>query len=329
MRVNPLRRRISIWLLATFLLTTVSLGEAQQQAKMAKIGWLGERGSGSGRETFARLLRELGHVEGKNLVFEYRYSEGKADRLPVLAGDLVRLKVDVIVTLSGAGTLAAKKATGTIPIVFVSGGDPVVAGLVDSFPHPGGNITGFTNISSVLAGKRLELLKETVPKLSRVAVVSDPQDPASAQIWKESQVPAREMGLQIYSIEVGSAEKFESSVREAIKAGSVALAVLTSPLFARNQNRITELAAKYRLPAIYGRGDFVENGGLMSYGPDRIEPYRRAAVMVDKILKGTKPADIPVEQPTKFEMVINLKTAKALGLTIPPIVLMRAQRVIK
>ena len=208
-------------------------------------------------------------------------------------------------------------------------GDPVAAGLVDSLARPGGNITGFTNISAVLAGKRLELLKESVPKLSRVAVLWDPQDPSSAQQWKESQLPARELGLQLYSMEVNSADKFEGAFKEATKAGSTALTVISSPFNNSYQKWIADLAAKNRLPAIYSRGDFVESGGLMSYGPDQAEAYRRIASMVDKILKDAKPADLPVEQPTKFELMINLKTAKALGLTIPPLVLMRAEKVIK
>ncbi|HET9549035.1 MAG TPA: ABC transporter substrate-binding protein, partial [Candidatus Binatia bacterium] len=188
--------------------------------------------------------------------------------------------------------------------------------------------TGLTNISAVLAGKRLELLKETVPKLSRVAVLWDPQTPGSPQ-WKESQLPARELGLQLYSMEVSSADKYEGAFKEAIKAGSAGLAVTQQTLATSNRKQITDLAAKNRLPAIYPGRNFVESGGLMSYGPDLIEPYKRAASMVDKILKGAKPADLPVEQPTKFELMINLKTAKALGLTIPPVVMMRAEKVIK
>jgi len=306
--------------------------EAQQPAKVAKIGYLATgsgSGPGRGHELLRRELRALGYVEGKNVTFEYRSAENKFDRLPALADELVRLKVDLLLTPAGAEALAAKKATRTIPIVFYSVGDPVAAGLVDSLARPGGNITGVTTIASVLAGKRLELLKETVAKLSRVAVLWNPKNPGSEQSWKESQFSARELGLQLYSMEVSGADKFESAFKEAIKAGSAALSVISNPLFSTHQKKIADLAAKNRLPAIYPRGDFIESGGLMSYGPDQVEPYRRAAWMVDKILKGTKPADIPVEQPTKFELVINLKAAKALGLTIPPIVLMRAEKVIK
>jgi putative ABC transport system substrate-binding protein len=237
--------------------------------------------------------------------------------------------VDVLLTPGTPPALAAKNATRTIPIVFYFVGDPVAAGLVDSLPRPGGNITGFTIIATVLAGKRLEILKETIPKLSRVALLWNPQDPSSAQQWKESQLPARELGLQLYSMEVSSADKYEGAFKEATKAGSGALAVTLDGLANSNQKQIAELAAKNRLPVIYARRDYVESGGLMSYGADNAEPFRRAAVLVDKILKGTKPADLPVEQPTKFELIINLKAAKQIGLTIPPNVLARADKVIK
>jgi putative ABC transport system substrate-binding protein len=280
-------------------------------------------------EEVKRALRALNYLEGKNIVFEVRYADGKVDRLPALADELVRLNVDVLVTSGTPPTLAAKNATKTIPIVFVNVSDPVAAGLIDSLAHPGGNITGTVNIATVLAGKRLELLKETVPKLSRVAVLWDPHNPASAQQWNETQLAARELGLQVHSMVASSADKFESAFKEAITAHSAALSVTTNTLYTSNRKRIADLAMKNRLPAIFHRKEFVDSGGLMSYGPDLTETFRRAAVMVDKILKGTKPADIPVEQPTTFELTINLKTAKALGLTIPPIVLMRAQRVIK
>jgi putative ABC transport system substrate-binding protein len=302
---------------------------AQQPAKVAKIGWLGARSAlAPAREVFVRELGALGYVEGKNIAFEYRYAEGKLDRLPVLADELVRLNVDVLVTPSQSAALAAKSATKTIPIIFY-GSDPVTVGLVDSLARPGGNITGFSVIGAVLVGKRLELLKETIPKPSRVAALWNAQDTSSVQSWKESQLPARDLGLQLHSMEVSSADKFEGAFKEATKARSAALAVMGSPFFNSNQKQIVDLAAKYRLPAIYNQGEFVANGGLMSYGSDETEPYKRIASMVDKILKGAKPADIPVEQPTKFELVINLKTAKALGLTIPPLVMMRAERVLK
>jgi len=306
-----------------------AVADAQQQAKVPKIGWLRSNGSGSAGELFGRELRGLGYIEGKNIAFEYRSAEGKLDRLPALADELVRLKVDVLLTSSTSAAIALKNATRTIPIVFLGVGDPIAAGLIDSLARPGVNTTGFTTIGPVLAGKRLELLKETVPKLSRVAVLWDPQNPGSAQQWKESQLPARELGLQLHSIEVSSADKFEAAFKEATKARSAALALMASPFFYSNAKLLADLAIKNRLPAIYPRGEFVDSGGLMSYGSDRAESFRRTAVFVDKILKGTKPADIPVEQPMRFELVMNLKTAKALGLTIPPIVLMRVTRVVK
>jgi putative tryptophan/tyrosine transport system substrate-binding protein len=235
----------------------------------------------------------------------------------------------VLLASTTPAAVAAKNATRTIPMVFYGGFDPVALGLVDSLARPGGNVTGFTSIAVALAGKRLELLKETVPKLSRVAALWDPQNPGSAQQWKESQLPARELGLQLHSMEVSSPDKYEGMFKEAIKARSAALAVISSPLVSSNRKRIADLAEKNRLPAIYQRGDYVAGGGLMSYGPDRAEPYKRVASMADKILKGAKPADLPGEQPTRFEFVINLKTAKALNLTIPQSVLFRADRVIK
>jgi len=242
---------------------------------------------------------------------------------------LVRLKVDVLLAGTTPAAVAAKYATRTIPIVFYGGFDPVALGLVDSLARPGGNVTGFTAIAVALAGKRLELLKEIIPKLSRITVLWDPQNPGSAQQWKESQLPARELGLQLHSIEVSSVDKFEAAFKEATKARSAAIAVMASPFFYSNQKQLADLAIKSQLPAIFPREEFVAAGGLMSYGSDRTESFKRIAVFVDKILKGTKPADIPVEQPTKFELVINLRTAKQIGVTIPPNVLARADKVIK
>jgi putative ABC transport system substrate-binding protein len=275
------------------------------------------------------LLEKLGYAEGKNVIFEYRFANDVRERLPALADEVVRLNVDVLITPAITAALALKKATRTIPIVFVGISDPIATGLVDSLARPGGNITGFTVIEAVLAGKRLELFKETVPGLSRISVLWDPKNRGSQQSWKENQSSARQLGLQLHSMEVSTADGFEAAFQEAIKAHSAGLAVTVFALLLSNQKRVAELAVKYRLPSIFSRQDFVEAGGLMSYGADRVEPYRRAAVMVDKILKGTKPAEIPIEQPTKFELMINLKTAKALRLTIPPLVMMRANEVIK
>ena len=322
-----MNKKIVVFFLAASIVACFHVAEAQQQ--VPKIGFLGTRPAPASGQELWRELRELGYVEGKNLAIEFRYADNKLDRLPALADELVRLKVDMLVTPSTNEALAAKNATRTIPIVFLRVGDPVAAGLVDSLARPGGNITGFTTISAVLAGKRLELLKETVSKLSRVAVLWNPQDPGSTLQWKESQLSARQLGLQLYSMEVTSADKYENAFKEATKARSAALAVTLSALANSNQKRIADLATKNRLPAIYPRGDWVASGGLMSYGPDQAEPFRRVASMVDKILKGAKPADLPVEQPMKFELVINLMTASQIGLTIPPSVLYRADRVIK
>ena len=304
-----------------------AIAEAQQ-ARIPRIGWLAVSPASAAAtiDLFQREFTRLGYVDGKNVVFEYRYAEGKLDRLPALAEELVRQKVDVIIAPTTPAAIAVKNATKTIPIVFIDVTDPIAAGLIDSLARPGGNITGFTTIGAILAGKRLELLKETVPKLSRVAVLWNPKDASSVQSWKESQLPARELGLQLYSMEVSGTEKLESVFKGATKARSGALAYMGSSMGA---TQIAVLANKNRLPAIFSRQPVVENGGLMSYGADRSEGFARAAVFVDKILKGTNPAEIPVEQPMRFELAVNLKTAKMLGLTIPPIVLMRATRVVK
>jgi putative ABC transport system substrate-binding protein len=319
--------------LGALLLALSVSAEAQQQAKIPKLGWLGGRspgGPGSGGESFRRALRTLGYVEGKTITIVYRYAEDKLDRLPALAEELVGLNVDLIIAPTTVEVRAAMRATKTIPIVFYNVPDPVGSGLVNSLARPGANITGFSTINAQLAGKRLELLKETVPKLTRVAVLWDRQNPSSVQQWKEIQQPARELALQLHSMEVSSADKYESAFKEAVKARSGALLVTQSTLGATNSPRVHELAIKNRLPAISTRGENVTSGAaLMSYGADDTEPYHRGAVMVDKILKGAKPADIPVEQSSKFEFVINLKTAKQIGLTIPPNVLVRADRVIK
>jgi putative tryptophan/tyrosine transport system substrate-binding protein len=322
---------LSSILIGVTLLTVAVIVEAQPQAKVSKIGWLSGRSASNsiGQEVLVRMLRDLGYVERKNIAFEYRYANNKLDRFPALADELVRLKVDVLLTPSTPGALALKNATKTIPIVFTDVTDPVAAGLVASLARPGGNITGFSSLEAVLAGKRLELLKEAVPKISRVAVLWNPHDPSSAQQWKESQLAARELGLQLHSMEVSSADQFESAFKKANQVRSSALFVVSSALAFSNQNRIVDLAIKNRLPAIYTRGDFAESRGLISYGPDQAERFRRVAAMVDKILKGIKPADIPVEQPTKFELIINLKAAKQIGLTISPNVLARADKVIK
>jgi putative ABC transport system substrate-binding protein len=326
-----MNRKIFGLALCAVLFALCFAAEAQQQTKVPKIGWLAVRPASAAFaiDSFQREFRKLGYTDGKNIRFEYRYAEGKLDRLPALADELVHLKVDLIVAPNTPAAIAAKNATKTIPIVFIDVTDPIGSGLVDSLPRPGANITGFTTITSVLAGKRLELLKETIPKLSRVAVLWNPQDSSSVQNWKESQLPARELGLQLHSLEVSSAEKYEAAFKEATTLRSGALAWVSSPVGSANQKLTVDLAEKYRLPAMYIRRAVVESGGLMSYGINLDESFRRAAVFADKILKGTKPADIPVEQPTKFELVINLNAAKQIGLTIPPNVLARADKVIR
>jgi putative ABC transport system substrate-binding protein len=322
-----MKRRIYVFicLLSTVLLLTVSLIGAQQATKIPRVGYLS---GGTGKATaFRQGLRELGYVDGQNIIIVVRH--GKRDRLPALAAELVRLRVDVLFALSTTRALVFKNATRTIPIVFSSAVDPVTAGLVNNLARPGGNLTGVTHIAPELAGKRLELLKETIPKLSHVAVLWHPGNLGSEQIWKESQLAARGLGLQLYSMEVTSAGKFESAFQEATKARSPALAVTLSSLISRNRTRIADLAIKNRLLAIYADSRFVSSGGLMSYGVDRIELRRRALTYLDKILKGAKPADLPVMGPEKFELVINLKTAKKIGVTIPPEVLYRADKFIR
>lgn len=274
-------------------------------------------------------LRDLGWVEGKNISIEYRYAEGRHDRLPGLAADLVRLKVDVIVATATSDALAAQKATRVIPIVMVAGGDPVASGLVESLARPGGNVTGLSQMLQELGGKRLELLKEIVPKLSRVAVLWNPQSASATLGWKENQQPAQQLGIQLHSLEVRSPNELDKAFEVATLARAGALAILPDPVITTNLKRIVDFAAKSRLPSIYQSSDFADAGGLMTYGPDRADLFRRAATYVDKILKGTKPSDLSVERPTKLELVVNLKTAKALGITIPQSVLFRADRVIE
>jgi ABC-type uncharacterized transport system substrate-binding protein len=318
-------------LVVVVMLAVAVIAEAQQTGNNYRIGFLSGGFPGPSHWT-TRLrteLRKLDYVEGKNITIEARYSENKRDRSPALANELVRLKVDVIVTGGTGDTEAAQNATRTIPIVCLNLLDPVQHGFIASLARPAGNVTGFMTISDVLAGKRLELLKEVVPDLSRVAVLWSPRFPGSPQQWKESQQAARELGLQLHSMEVSSAEKLEAAFKEAIKAGSTALSAGASAFIGSHQRRIVQLAAKNRLAAIYDRKEFVASGGLMSYGADESERFRRVAVFVDKILKGAKPADIPVERPKEFELIINLKAAKQIGLTIPPNVLARADEVIK
>jgi putative ABC transport system substrate-binding protein len=310
--------------------------EAQQPKKVPRIGYLSalDPASESFRSEAIRLaLRELGYIDGQNIAIEYRYTQGKQDRQPELAAELVRLKVDIIVVAGGEGTVrAAMNATKTIPIVLMgAGSDPVKAGLVESLARPGGNVTGLTTLSRELGGKRLELLKEAVPKVARVAVLYDPAIPGTSREVKEDlPVAARALGLTVQPWEVRAADGFEKVFAALNKQRPDGLYVPGGgQIMNANVKRIADLALKSRLPSVYGTREYVEAGGLMSYHADQADSYRRVAYFVDRILKGAKPADLPVEQPTKFELVINLKTAKQIGLTIPPEVLARANRLIK
>ena len=321
-------------IIASALLFALSVGaEAQQLRKVPQVGFLivDSPSAASMRvEAFKKGLQELGYVDGKNITLEYRYAEGKADRLPQLASELVRLKADVLVTGGGNQVaIAAMKATGTIPIVMTNVADPVVTGLVASLARPGGNITGLTSVTYDLSGKRLELIKDTLPKLGRIAVLYDPSDRAKVVEFKEMQAAAASFAVQLQSLEVRGAEDFEGAFKSGNRARAEALIVLPTTVTNTHRKPIIQLAEENRLPAIYPDQEFVEAGGLMSYGPIYTDLWRRAATYVDKILKGAKPGEIPVEQPTKFELVINLKTAKQMGLKIPPNVLARADRVIK
>ena len=313
-------------------LAFASVAQAQQTGKVPRIGFLGGASASfyaARTNAFRQGLNELGYTEGKNIVIEYRYAEGKFDRLPNLAAELVGLKLDVIVAVPTPSVLAAQKASATTPIVFASVADPVASGLVTSLARPGGNITGLTILNPELSGKRLELLKEAIPNVIRVAALWNPANPAQELVWKEIQAAAQELRLRLQSLEVRSANDFDIAFEAALRERAQALIPSPEPLINTQLKRIVEFAAKNRLPAMYGGPEVVDAGGLMSYAPNYTEQYRRAAVYVVKILKGTKPADLPVEQPTKFEFVINLKTAKQIGLTIPPNVLARADRVIK
>jgi putative tryptophan/tyrosine transport system substrate-binding protein len=328
-------KRVIYLALVAMLLAFGSLVAAQQPTKVPRIGYIssGNPASESTRAEAIRLaLRERGYTEGQNIAIEYRYAEGKIDRFPELAAELVRIKVDIIVVAGGSiWVRAAKNATKTIPIVMVDAGrDPVEAGLVESLARPGGNVTGITLLVGELGGKRLELLKEAVPKVARVAVLYNPATALNVLEVKEVlPVAARALGLTFQPWEVRAADDFEKVFAALNKQRPDGLFVAGSPLMAAIQKRIVGFALKSRLPSMYYSREAVDAGGLMSYGADRADSYRRVAYFVDRILKGAKPADIPVEQPTKFELVINLKTAKQIGVTIPPEVLARASRLIK
>ena len=323
-----------VCLLISALLFTGSLVHPQQQpTKVPQIGYLTgvSLAAHSARiEAFRQGLRELGYVEGKNIVIDWRSAEEKLDRFPALAAELVRLKVDIIVTAGAAGTRAAKEVTTTIPIVMAQDPDPVGSGFVASLARPGGNITGLSALAPELNGKRLELLKEIVPKLSRVAVFGTSTQPGNAQSLKEVELAAKAFGVKLQYLDVPDAKDIETAFRAATKGRADAVLILLPARVASSQRtQIAELAVKSRLPAIYDRSEFVEHGGLMTYGVNFTDLDRRAATYVDKILKGRTPAELPVEQPMKFEFIVNLNTAKQIGLTIPPNVLVRADKVIR
>jgi putative tryptophan/tyrosine transport system substrate-binding protein len=327
---------VSSILVAVVMIAVAVIAEAQQPKKVPRIGYLSntDAATDSARAEGIRLaLRELGYIEGQNIAIEYRYAEGRREREPGLAAELVRLKVDIIVVATGdPGIQAAKNATKTIPIVMMGlGSDPVRAGHVESLARPGGNVTGITSLSRELGGKRLELLKEAVPKLSRVAVLYDPASPPSLHEVKELlPADARALKLTIQPWEIRAVDDFDKVFGALNKQRPDGLYPLAAgPLMRPNQKRIVGFALKSRLPSVYSSREDVEAGGLMSYGRDIADNYRRVAIYVDKILKGAKPADLPVEQPTKFELVINLKTAKQIGVTIPQSMLYRADKVIK
>jgi putative ABC transport system substrate-binding protein len=327
---GSMRRLIGLFGIFVTLAACGTVAQAQQPSKIPRVGWLTGGSLTEGSHGFLQGLRDLGYIEGKNIVIEWRVGEGKRDRIAELAADLVRLKVDVIITGSATDTRAAKAATTTIPIVMTNDGDPVGNGFVASLARPGGNITGLSTLSPELSGKRLELLKEIVPKLSRVAIFGTSTSASNAQEFKELDLAAGALGLKLQYFDVLAPKDIEIAFRSAAKERSQAVLMnISGGIMPPQHKEGIELSVKSRLLAIYSTSGYVEAGGLMSYGRNQFDFTKRAATFVDKILKGAKPADLPVEQPKKFELVINLKTAKKIGLTIPPNVLARADRVIR
>jgi putative tryptophan/tyrosine transport system substrate-binding protein len=319
-------------LVAAMLLCATLTADAQQPTKIPRIGFLAAvfPSTISARtEAFRQGLREHGYAEGKNIVIEWRFAEGKLDRVPALAAELVRLKVDVIVTGGSGSTRPANEATNTIAIVMAQDPDPVGNGFIASLARPGGNITGLSTLAPELSGKQLELLKEIVAKLTRVAVLGTSTSPANAQALRELELAAGALKVRVQYLDIRSPKDIEPAFQEARKGRAEAVLALTGPVIANQRKQTVDLALKSRLPAIYGQPEYIEAGGLMSYGVSFTDLHRRAATYVDKILKGAKPADLPIEQPTKFEFVVNLKAAKQIGLTIPQKVLARADRVIR
>jgi ABC-type uncharacterized transport system substrate-binding protein len=324
------RKLVGIVVLAAILMLSGARAEAQQAKKMPRIGYLAGDSRSPSHEAFRQGMRDLGYLEGQSIVVEWRYAEDKPDRFPELAAELVRLKVDVIVAANAAAVGALKRATTTIPTVVASyGGDLVADGVVASFAKPGGNITGVTPLDPELSGRQMELLKETLPKLSRLAVMWKPDDSGSPRQWQETQTAAAALGIQLLSVQVQTSGELDKAVESSTRGGTNALLVLRNVLFYVLRKRIVNLAEKSRFPGMYPSSEFVDDGGLMSYGANNNAQYRRVATFVDKILKGAKPGDLPIETPTKFELVISLKAANQIGLTISQSVLYRADRVIK
>jgi putative ABC transport system substrate-binding protein len=324
-----MKKEITVLTLCAMFFALCLSTEAQQPTKVPRIGYLAQgatSSSSSNLKAFREGLRQLGYVEGQNIIIEYRYAESRTERFPDLVADLVRLKVDVIVASGTQANLAARKATGAIPIVMANSDDPLGSGLVESLARPGGNVTGFSSMGRELSGKRLELFREAFPKVRRLAVL---WHTAANPAFRETQTAAQTLGFKILSSEVRGPEDLDSAFALLTGERSDGLFTVSSAFMTVNRKRIVEFAAKNRLPAIYHNEQFVEDGGLMSYATSIRDLHRRAATYVDRILKGAKPADLPVEQPTKFELVINLKTAKQIGLTIPPNVLARADKVIR
>ena len=316
--------------LAVGFLALPLAAEGQQAKKVPVIGYLIERsGPTAFDEAFRLGLRELGYSEGRNIVVEYRWAEGKTERLPALAAELVSLKVDVIVTSGTPGGLAAKNATSTIPIVMASGGDFVADGLVTSFSRPGGNITGLSVFARELSGKRLEILKEAVPGLTRVAAAFNRLNPGTRSLFSETETAATRLGLKALPLDIQFPDGVDAAFAEAVRLRAGAVVIISDGATIVHRAQLGSAGLKHRLPTIFANKTYLEGGGLMSYGPNIIEVWRRAATYVDKILKGAKPADMPIEQPTTLELVISLKTAKAIGLTIPPPLLQRADQVIE
>ena len=329
---TQMTNKIILLALCSLLLALCSAVDAQQPTKIPRIGYLSTVSpavNATRIEALRQGLRELGYVEGKNILIEWRYAEGKVDRLPSLAAQLVHLKVDLIVTAASPPTRAAKELTSTIPIVMAFDDDPVGSGFVASLARPGGNITGLSSLALEIGGKQLELLKEIIPRLSRVAILGTSAVPQYANLVKEIDLAAKAVGVKVQHLDVLNSSDLENAFGAASKALAGAVLVIGSPILNSHRTQIVVLAAKSRFPAIYSRPEYVQDGGLLYYGTSFPDLFHRAATYVDKILKGAKPGDLPVEQPTKFELVINLKNAKQIGLTIPPQVLARADRVIR